>query len=416
VGITNSEGGLTGCGIGTYTYDLSVVDPKLRKTIGWEIVVEGGVINWASTPTLGFTAFPTTSHTVIWIYRSGFQDLGTKANVNITWNNGVVGSITVECTFKETIFGGLGEKTLTNTAYKLLGLPPTAPTIHTPSELYVGEEGVISLANCLPQTSYFYQVTKGTLDGASATSKTTASTVVSYRANTTGWETVKVSAINACGASNPNQSQFAIMSIATAQNIIINGPTTANPNVNCNFTVSTNVGAAPYTYYWWFSLDGSKFTPLGGGASITKQMPTSTHLWMKVQSKDALGNILYKTKLVRNNTVGIPTKSGEIEENDFAESDFSESDASLIPDKKQFMAEEESMVSIYPNPSSGVFKISAQNSDARAFVYNTVGEIVWSGELSDYESTIHISAQPIGVYILRVNQGEKEMTKKIFKY
>jgi hypothetical protein len=341
----------------------------------------------------------------------------------VEWISDGENTIEASCDYQLVVGLGIINSNISATKLVWRGRLPV-PSILPTQDIFVGGNTTIKLAASVPYaSSYTYTVSKGTLGGTTETSTTTTATSIAYKGTAVGYENVYVKAnISTCSLSSSNlaSNSFYIHRLATVADLVINGPSSANPNQICNFSATVNAGPSPYTYTWWFSYDNNKYTPFppaqGNGQSISKQMPTTTHLWMKVQSRDALGNILSITKLVRNNTVGVPTKSAEIGEFDITESDLSGDNEALMPDKKKFIAEGESIVSIYPNPSSGVFKISAQNSNTRAVVYNTVGAIVWSGKLSDFESTIDISVQPVGVYILKVNQGEKGMTKKIFKY
>jgi hypothetical protein len=66
------------------------------------------------------------------------------------------------------------------------------------------------------------------------------------------------------------------------------------------------------------------------------------------------------------------------------------------------MIEKISSIQIYPNPSIGIFTISAK---AKIEVYNIVGDLI----LSDNNATsIDLTAAPKGMYFVRLNGGRIE--------
>jgi hypothetical protein len=61
---------------------------------------------------------------------------------------------------------------------------------------------------------------------------------------------------------------------------------------------------------------------------------------------------------------------------------------------------------IYPNPTSGLFRIKANTNEAvqSVMVYNSVGELVWQqAKVSTAnEVEIDLQAQPTGIYFVRI--------------
>lgn len=71
-------------------------------------------------------------------------------------------------------------------------------------------------------------------------------------------------------------------------------------------------------------------------------------------------------------------------------------------------------VSVYPNPSTGVFYLSnGGEGDVQVFVYNSKGEIIINNSVNSTKSLIDLSDQPSGIYILRLFQGQKTFSKKL---
>jgi hypothetical protein len=69
------------------------------------------------------------------------------------------------------------------------------------------------------------------------------------------------------------------------------------------------------------------------------------------------------------------------------------------------------MYSVYPNPTTGVFRVIGENID-RIEVLNVAG-----GLISDSKSTkLDISAQPDGVYYVRIHTAQGMAVKKVMKY
>ncbi|MFL5764351.1 MAG: LamG-like jellyroll fold domain-containing protein [Bacteroidia bacterium] len=71
---------------------------------------------------------------------------------------------------------------------------------------------------------------------------------------------------------------------------------------------------------------------------------------------------------------------------------------------------------IYPNPSSGVFGIKVNDTQATGFdvlIYDILGNQVGWKHSENKESMIDLSAQPAGVYFVTVNTGNESGTHKI---
>jgi hypothetical protein len=75
-------------------------------------------------------------------------------------------------------------------------------------------------------------------------------------------------------------------------------------------------------------------------------------------------------------------------------------------------SETETNISVYPNPSSGIFKINSSIQKGTFEIYNLQGKKVYSGSVkSNFQ--IDISAQSNGIYYLKLSTSEGMVNKKI---
>ena len=71
-------------------------------------------------------------------------------------------------------------------------------------------------------------------------------------------------------------------------------------------------------------------------------------------------------------------------------------------------------ISVYPNPSTGVFTYSIENADkASVIVYNILGTQVLNSEVNKGTHTIDLSAQANGSYFMSIKTDKEVITKKI---
>ncbi|MES2678394.1 MAG: T9SS type A sorting domain-containing protein [Bacteroidota bacterium] len=73
-------------------------------------------------------------------------------------------------------------------------------------------------------------------------------------------------------------------------------------------------------------------------------------------------------------------------------------------------------ISIYPNPSAGIFQIEFENSNSNASVlelYNVRGEKIQSASGFGSQIQIDLSAQPKGIYFIKICNGTNIYNKKI---
>ena len=76
-----------------------------------------------------------------------------------------------------------------------------------------------------------------------------------------------------------------------------------------------------------------------------------------------------------------------------------------------------SMISLYPNPSSGKFQLTIGNwksTNGKIEIYNTMGEKVFQSPIRQLRnSTIDVSNQPDGIYFINIKTEKESFTKKL---
>lgn len=77
----------------------------------------------------------------------------------------------------------------------------------------------------------------------------------------------------------------------------------------------------------------------------------------------------------------------------------------------------ESRVSIYPNPSQGIFNIESAGlkNPVTATVFNTVGQVMLTPTITAEKATLDLSALPPGMYFISLNTGNTVITRRIIK-
>ena len=72
-------------------------------------------------------------------------------------------------------------------------------------------------------------------------------------------------------------------------------------------------------------------------------------------------------------------------------------------------------VSIYPNPSQGIFEVKSEKYKIQSIeVFNVLGEKIYNEEIKDITATINLQAPP-GVYFMQVQTEEEIIRKKFIK-
>ena len=66
-------------------------------------------------------------------------------------------------------------------------------------------------------------------------------------------------------------------------------------------------------------------------------------------------------------------------------------------------------ITVYPNPSNGLFTLSGLEMDSQFEIYNVIGEKVFVKTVSSSKTEINITMQPNGIYFIKTS------TNQIFK-
>lgn len=75
---------------------------------------------------------------------------------------------------------------------------------------------------------------------------------------------------------------------------------------------------------------------------------------------------------------------------------------------------EQGSISIYPNPSNGVFQITSDKLQFENLeIYNAIGEKIYTSKSSISNSIIDISTQPKGIFLVKMYEGNTAITKRI---
>ncbi len=78
------------------------------------------------------------------------------------------------------------------------------------------------------------------------------------------------------------------------------------------------------------------------------------------------------------------------------------------------IAGSEMNVSVYPNPSSGIFNIRSKTMNGFGWeISNTHGSILATGNNQSIDFAIDLSSYPKGIYYLGISQGELQTVKKL---
>ena|SRR3990172_11664508 len=138
--------------------------------------------------------------------------------------------------------------------------------------------------------------------------------------------------------------------------------------------------------YAWF-VDSARFYILPNGKQhfildfVTSSMADTTHVLMKFKNVSNPTNTIYQM------FYGI-TYAG------FSVNELSNS----------------FNISVFPNPSNGIFTLQSAEEITSVEIYNVLGEKVWSGS---EQIEIDLSAQSKGIYFVKVLSTDKVSTQKI---
>jgi hypothetical protein len=128
-------------------------------------------------------------------------------------------------------------------------------------------------------------------------------------------------------------------------------------------------------------------------------------------------NMTYVSSLTPD-TMWVLMSSSSLDKNPKAGSILWIDDASVVlPTGVEELYGAEPEMEIFPNPSNGVFTIHsslAKNEEQFIEVYNVLGATVHTSAKSKLSAyTIDLSAQPKGMYVVKVYRGEKCTTRRI---
>jgi hypothetical protein len=72
-------------------------------------------------------------------------------------------------------------------------------------------------------------------------------------------------------------------------------------------------------------------------------------------------------------------------------------------------------ISIYPNPSNGIYNLSGLKVNSKITVYDAIGQIIYTSIITESKETINISNVPNGIYMIQIKSENSIITKKIIK-
>lgn len=96
----------------------------------------------------------------------------------------------------------------------------------------------------------------------------------------------------------------------------------------------------------------------------------------------------------------------------YQNSDWSQYFTTIIEDCSDVGEFNENMASVYPNPTSNIVKIEAENIQ-NISIYNMLGEMVFDSEANGNEFEYDFSNNESGVYIVRVETAQGVVTKRV---
>ncbi|MBK7442827.1 MAG: T9SS type A sorting domain-containing protein [Bacteroidetes bacterium] len=149
--------------------------------------------------------------------------------------------------------------------------------------------------------------------------------------------------------------------------------------------VLTEVAVAGCTYQWYKGA-----TPIAGATSLTYIATTSGNYKCRV-TKAATGCFKNSNAIA----VSVPCREGEL-------------------------IEENNLFSIYPNPATNSFTISAElnsNSNSNLEIYNQLGQIIYSIEINNTDGIIseliQFENQPSGIYLVKIFNNNFQFEQKL---